>query len=183
MNKTIKAHDLEFEPFIDKKTILRRVKELGKEISKTHSGKKPLFLCILNGSYVFAADLIRACNLDCEVAFVRLTSYSGIQSSGKVITVLGLDKDIKGRHIIVVEDIIDSGHTMHLFLNDLQKAQAESIKVATLLLKPEALRFPLKIDYLGFEIPDRFVVGYGLDYNGLCRNLSDIYQLTTSHSN
>jgi hypoxanthine phosphoribosyltransferase len=182
MNKTIKAHHLTFESFIDSNAILQRVNELGIDITRDHLGKKPLFLCILNGSYVFAADLLRSCDLECEVAFVRLTSYAGIQSSGKVVTVLGLDTAIKDRHIVVVEDIIDSGHTMHLFIADLQKEHPASIKVAALLLKPEALRFPVKIDYLGFEIPDRFVVGYGLDYDGLCRNLKDIYQLVTPPS-
>ncbi len=182
MKKLITAHDLSFEPFIREEEILSRVKALGAEITKEYNGKKPMFLCILNGSFVFGADLVRECDLECDVAFVRLTSYAGIQSSGKVVTVLGLDADISGRDIIVVEDIIDSGHTMHLFLSDLQKANPASLKVASLLLKPEALRFPVKIDYLGFEIPDKFVVGYGLDYDGLCRNLRDIYQLVTPPS-
>jgi len=179
MKKTIDLHDLTFEPFIESPEIARRVEEMGHQISEKYTGQRPLFLSVLNGAFVFAADLLRACDLECELAFVRLASYEGTGSSGNVKTVLGLDIPIKGRPVIVVEDIVDSGRTLHHFMAYLQKMKPASIALATLLHKPSALKFPVKIDYLGFEIPDKFVVGYGLDYDGLGRNLKDIYQLAT----
>lgn len=177
MEKRIIAHDLAFETLIGKDEIATRVGDIGQRISHDYQYSRPLFLCILNGSFVFAADLVRACNCECEVAFIRLASYDGTQSSGKVSTVFGLDTPVKGRHVIVVEDIIDSGETMRHFLSELDALEPASLKLAVLLLKPTALKHPLEVDYLGFEIEDKFVVGYGLDYDGLCRNLPDIYQL------
>jgi hypoxanthine phosphoribosyltransferase len=179
MKKTITAHDLTFEPFIESAEIARRVEDLGRRIGEKYKGQRPLFLCVLNGAFVFAADLLRACDLECELAFVRLASYEGTGSSGNVKTVLGLDIPIKDRPVIVVEDIVDSGRTLHHFMAYLQKMEPASIALAALLHKPGALKFPVKIDYQGFEIPDKFVVGYGLDYDGLGRNLKDIYQLAT----
>jgi len=179
MKKTITAHDLIFEPFIESLEIARRVEEMGRQIGEEYKGQRPLFLCVLNGAFVFAADLLRACDLECELAFVRLASYEGTGSSGNVKTVLGLDIPIKGRPVIVVEDIVDSGRTLHHFMAHLQKMEPASIALAALLHKPEAMQFPVKIDYLGFEIPSKFVIGFGLDYNGLGRNLKHIYQLTT----
>ncbi|MFQ5445456.1 MAG: hypoxanthine phosphoribosyltransferase [Saprospiraceae bacterium] len=179
MKKTIAAHDLTFEPFIESPEIARRVEEMGRQITGKYKGQRPLFLSVLNGAFVFAADLLRAIDLECELAFVRLASYEGTGSSGKIRTVLGLDIPIKDRHVIVVEDIVDSGRTLHHFMDYLQKMEPASMALATLLFKPDALKFPVKIDYLGFEIPDKFVVGYGLDHDGLCRNLKDIYQLAT----
>ena len=177
MKNTITAHDLTFEPFISEAEIVAKVEALGSQIRQQYEGKRPLFVGVLNGAFVFAADLVRATGIECEVAFVRLASYEGTASSGQVTTVLGLDFEVKNRHIIVVEDIMDSGRTLHHFIAELQKLQPASVALAALLFKPEALQFPVKIDYLGFEIPNKFVVGYGLDYNGLCRNLPSIYQL------
>jgi hypoxanthine phosphoribosyltransferase len=179
MKNIITAHGLSFEPFIESPEIARRVKDLGCQISEKYKGQRPLFLCVLNGAFIFAADLLRACELECELAFVRLASYEGTESSGNVKTVLGLDIPIKGRPVIVVEDIVDSGHTLYHFMAHLQKMEPASIALTALLLKPDALKFHVKVDYLGFEIPGKFVIGYGLDYDGLGRNLKDIYQLAT----
>ena len=126
---------------------------------------------------MFIADLLRHCEVECEVAFVRLSSYKGTQSTGKIETVYGLEMSIVDRQIIVVEDIVDSGRTLHYFLEFIKQQQPSSVELATLLFKPEAVQFQVKLDYIGFEIPDKFVIGYGLDYDGLCRNLPDIYQL------
>jgi len=175
MEKII-AHDLSFEPFISEAEIAAKIAQLGLQIRQQYEGKRPLFLGVLNGAFVFAADLVRAADIECEVTFVRLASYEGTTSTGRVSTVLGLDFEVRNRHIIVVEDIVDSGRTLYHFMADLQKMGPASVSLAVLLHKPEALKHPVKIDFLGFEIPDKFVVGYGLDYNGLCRNLPSIYQ-------
>lgn len=177
MDKTIKLHDLNFKPFISEKEIEKRILEIGTEITQKFKGKKPLFIAILNGAFVFAADLVRACEIDSEIVFIRLMSYHGLESTGTVKTVIGLDQDLEGRDLIIVEDIVDSGQTMHNFLQDLKEKNPASITIATLLLKPGALQFPIEPDYVGFEIPTKFVVGYGLDYDGLGRNYRAIYQL------
>jgi hypoxanthine phosphoribosyltransferase len=173
----IKAHDLTFQPYLLAETIAERVKEMGAELSQQYNGKNPLMIAILNGSFVFAADLMRACQMDCEVSFVKLSSYEGTGSTGKVTDIIGLGENIKGRHVIIVEDIIDSGKTMLHFLNKLKELEPDSISIVALLLKPDVFGDQFPIDHVGFEIPNKFVIGYGLDYNGLCRNLSDIYQL------
>lgn len=178
MEKLITAHDLTFEPMIHRQVIADRVLELGLQIKKDYEGKRPLFLCVLNGAFIFAADLVRACDLECEIAFVRLSSYEGTASSGSVTTTLGINAPLEGRHLIVLEDIVDSGRTLHYFLEQLREEKPASVALAALLSKPEALQFDVHIDYVGFEIPEKFVIGYGLDYDGLCRNLADIYQLS-----
>ncbi|MEO1257547.1 MAG: hypoxanthine phosphoribosyltransferase [Bacteroidota bacterium] len=177
MKKLVTANDLTFETFITKEKIAERVQTLGQQISHKHAANKPLFIGVMNGAFIFIADLIRHFEYDCEIAFVRLSSYKGTQSSGKIETVYGLEMEIENRHIIVVEDIVDSGRTLHYFLDYLKKQKPASVELASLLLKPDALQFPVKLDYLGFEIPEKFVIGYGLDYDGLGRNLEDIYQL------
>ena len=177
MPKLVKLHDLSFEPFITAAQIKQRIDEIGKEISNKFEGQRPLFIAILNGAFVFAADLVRACDIESEIIFIRLTSYHGLESSGTIKTVIGLDVDIKDRHIIIIEDIVDSGRTMHHFYNDLKEKSPASISLATLLIKPGALQFPIKPEYIGFEIPTKFVIGYGLDYDGLGRNYGDIYHL------
>ncbi len=184
MSETVKTNririlDLEFEPFLSKEQISSTVDKLGKQITQDYLGKKPIFIAILNGSYVFMADLLRACKLECEMTFVKLSSYQGLESSGVVATQIGLSLDIRGRDIIIVEDIIDTGTTIHHFLQQIKKFEPASVKLATLLFKPKALQHPLKIDYTGFEIPNQFVVGYGLDYNEAGRNLPAIYQLVS----
>lgn len=177
MSKTIQLHDLDFELFIDNARIQQRIKVLGAALAEQYEDKCPIFLAILNGSFVFAADLVRACGIPLETSFVKVASYEGIKSSGHVSTLIGLTENIKGRHIVLIEDIIDTGGTIHQFLPELQEKQPQSIRVVSFLSKPDALQYPLSIDYVGFEIPNKFVVGYGLDYNGLGRNLPDIYQL------
>lgn len=177
MQHEITAHDLTFVPFIDKEKIAARVAELGKQITKDYQGERPLIIGVLNGAFVFVSDLVRACEVECEVEFVRLKSYSGTSSTGEIRTIFGMNVPVEGRHVIVVEDIVDSGRTLDYFLKDVQAKNPASVRLASMLLKPEALKFPIKVDYLGFEVPNKFVVGYGLDYDGLCRNLPAIYQL------
>lgn len=177
MSDTVRAHDLSFELFLSENLIQERVREMGAAIAAKHQRHTPLFLGVLNGAFVFAADLIRACGIDCNISFIKLSSYQGTRSTGALSTLIGLEEDVQGRDIILVEDIIDTGHTLHSFIPDLRRLEPRSIEVATLLLKPDALVYPVHIDYLGFEIPDKFVIGYGLDYDGLGRNLPGIYQL------
>ena len=174
---TVQLHDLQFVPFLSKTQIRERVREMGRIISADYAGKRPVLLGVLNGAFLFIADLVRSLEIDCEICFVKLRSYEGTRSSGEVETLLGLDTDIEDRHVLLVEDIVDTGNTLHYFLPDLQQFKPASVELVALLLKPAALQQPLDIRYLGFEIENRFVVGYGLDYNGLGRNLPAIYQL------
>jgi hypoxanthine phosphoribosyltransferase len=134
-------------------------------------------LGILNGAFIFAADLLRGMTIECELTFIKLSSYRGTGTTGKVQTVLGLDMDLTGRHIIIVEDIVDTGLTLHNFLSSLANDKPASVAIASAFFKSEALQHPLSINYLGFDIPDKFIIGYGLDYDGLGRNLPDVYQL------
>lgn len=177
MQKIIKLHDLHFEPYLTKEMIMEKVQKMGAAIQKDFEGKQPVFLAILNGSFIFAADLARASEIDLETTFIKLSSYHGTASTGKVKEVIGLDVDLKDRHVVIVEDIIDSGQTLHEFIPRLKAMGTASVSLAVLLLKPEAVKYDFDIAYLGFEIPNKFVVGYGLDYNGLGRNLEEIYQL------
>ncbi len=166
-----------FVPFISQENILLKIKEIASVINKEYDGKKPLFIAILNGSFMFAADLFKEITIDAEICFIKLASYKGTQSTGHVITAIGLDANITDRHIIVVEDIIDTGKTLHSFLPQIRNQQPASLKIATLLHKPEATVHPLQIDYCCISIANKFVVGYGLDYNGFGRNNKEIYQL------
>lgn len=180
LNKTkkiVRAHDLTFKPFLSEEKIQKRVIELSQDITKDYKGKKPVFLSILNGAFIFVADLVRACDLTCETTFIKLSSYDGVKSTGNVTTLIGMDIDLKERDVIVVEDIIDTGKTLYQFLKELKKLEPASVKLASLLVKPEALQYDIYVDYKGFDIPNKFVIGYGLDYNGEGRNLASIYQL------
>lgn len=177
MSELIQLHDLFFQPFINKADIKKRVEEMGRAIANKYQGRNPIFLGVLNGAFIFAADLIRSCPINCDISFIKLSSYRGTRSTGEVATLIGLDIELKDRPVIIVEDIIDSGKTLDTFLPELEKLNPASIELATLLTKPEAREYPVTIHYTGFEIPNKFVVGYGLDYNGLGRNLRDIYQL------
>jgi hypoxanthine phosphoribosyltransferase len=176
-NQIVKVHDETFRMMISQDEIEVKVELLGDQISKDFAGKKPLLLGILNGAYMFAADLSRAITIDCEISFVKLSSYKGKGSTGDVQTVLGLDIELTGRHIIIVEDIIDTGTTLHRFLSALEKENPASVTLCCCFFKPEALKYPLNIEYCGFEIENKFIIGYGLDYDGLGRNYASIYQI------
>lgn len=173
----IRVHDKSFETYLSDKTIQQRVTELAQSINRDYEGKRPLFIAILNGSFMFAADLFRQLTVEAELCFIKLASYKGMKSSGKVLTSIGLEEDVFGKDIIIVEDIVDTGKTLHKFLPKLLHQQPKSLKIAALLHKSEATEYPMTIDYVGFDIPNKFVVGYGLDYDGLGRNLKEIYQL------
>ena len=174
----IKVRDKSFEIYLSEETIQRRIKELAEDINRDYAGRKPLFIAILNGAFMFAADLFKHITIPAEITFIKLASYKGMKSSGSVITAIGLDHDLIDHEVIIVEDIVDTGRTLAEFLPKLQHQQPRSMKIATLLHKPEATVHPLQLDYVGFSIPNKFVVGYGLDYDGLGRNLKEIYQLS-----
>lgn len=173
----ILVHDKYFVPYLSKEDILKKVEQLAHKINQDYHGKRPLFISILNGSFMFSADLFKFLTIEAEICFIKLASYKGTKSSGQIITAIGLDTDINGRDIIILEDIIDTGKTLSQFLPQVLNQQPSSLKIAVLLHKPEATIHPVKIDYICFTIPNKFVVGYGLDYNGLGRNLSQLYQL------
>jgi hypoxanthine phosphoribosyltransferase len=173
----IKVHDKYFVPWLSEATIAERIKEIAAQITDDYAGKRPLFIGILNGAFMFASDLFKSIQLDAEISFIKLASYKGTKSTGQVITAIGLDMDLNGRDIIIVEDIIDTGKTLTEFLPQLRHQQPASLKIAVLLHKPDATVHPIHIDYCCFSIPNKFVVGYGLDYNGLGRNIASIYQL------
>jgi hypoxanthine phosphoribosyltransferase len=166
-----------FEISITAETIQKRISELASQISDDLNGKRPLFICVLNGAFIFAADLFKRISIDAEINFIRVSSYEGTQSTGLVKNVLGMNESIAGRYIILVEDIVDTGDTAVYLLDEMKKLNPEKIFFASLLLKPKALRQEIKIDYLGFEVPNDFLVGYGLDYDGIGRNYQDIYKL------
>ncbi len=177
MPDIIQVHDKSFVPYLSEEEIIERVKALAEQLNREYNGRKPLFISILNGSFMFSSDLFKSITIDAEICFIKLASYKGTRSSGQVITAIGLDTDLKGRDIIIVEDIIDTGKTLNQFLPQVYNQQPLSLKIAVLLHKPQATVFPVKIDYTCFTIPDKFVVGYGLDYNGLGRNLAQLYQV------
>jgi hypoxanthine phosphoribosyltransferase len=174
---TITVHDKQFETYLSDEMIQEQVKRIAEQINKDYAGKRPLFIAILNGSFMFASDIFKQLSLEAEICFIKLASYKGMKSSGKVVSTIGLEEDIFGKNVIIVEDIVDTGKTLHHFLPKLLHQQPKSLKIATLLHKPEATEFPLTLDYVGFSIPNKFVVGYGLDYSGLGRNLKEIYQV------
>ncbi len=169
--------DKEFEPYLTKAELDQAIERMAADIDHDYTGKKPLFIAILNGSFVFAADLFRKISIDAEICFIKLASYKGTKSSGQVITAIGLDIDIHDRHVIILEDIIDTGRTMNEFMPQLLHQQPASLELAVLLHKPEATVYPINIKYLGFSIPDKFVVGYGLDYDGYGRNIPELLRL------
>lgn len=173
----IKVHDKTFETYLSEDIIQKRVQELAAAINRDYAGKRPLFIAILNGSFMFASDLFKHLTIEAELCFIKLASYKGLKSSGNVVTSIGLEDDIFNKEIVIVEDIVDTGKTLHNFLPKLEHQQPKSLKIATLLHKSEATEYPLQLDYIGFDIPNKFVVGYGLDYDGLGRNLKEIYQL------
>jgi hypoxanthine phosphoribosyltransferase len=177
MNR-VKLWDKVFEKSISNETIQKAIRKMAVEMRPALEGRNTLFICILNGSFMFASDLIKELELpDSEITFLKLSSYNGTNSTGKVRKLIGLDEDIKGRNIVVLEDIVDSGHTIVNVVKQLKGKEVADVKVATMLFKPDAVQTDIKPDYTGIEIPNDFIVGYGLDYDGLGRNLKDIYSL------
>lgn len=172
---TIKVKDKEFAISIPEERILTEVDRLAERLNRDLEGENPLFLCVLNGSFVFAADLFRRIDIPAEISFVKLASYEGTASTGKVKELVGLAEDITGRTVVVVEDIVDTGRTMQKLVADLKSRGPKAVHVCTLLLKPEKLKVKLDVEYVALEIPNDFIVGYGLDYDGYGRNLRDIY--------
>ena len=175
--KSIKIKDKEFVPMISEAEIKERVKAVAQQISKDMEGKNPLLLAVLNGSFVFAADLMREITIPCEISFVKLASYQGTTSTGKVKEVIGINEDLSGRSIIIVEDIVESGLTMKRMIESIGTRNPESVNICTLLLKPDRLKTDLDIKYVAFSIPNDFILGYGLDYDQQARGLRDIYTL------
>src|SRR5688500_16842788 len=166
----ITVHDKQFKPYISADKISEEVSRVASEINKDYSGRRPLFIAILNGSFMFAADLFKQVNIEAEICFIKLASYKGIKSSGQVITAIGLDVDLVGREIIVVEDIVDTGNTLSKFLPQIYHHNPASLKIAALLHKPEAMVHPIKIDYLVFSVPNKFLLGFVFDFDGLVMN-------------
>jgi len=175
MNKQIL--DKSFKPYLTQSNLEEAIERIANQINQDYSDKNPLFIAILNGSFIFASDLFKKINIPAEISFIKLASYQGTKSTGNVITAIGLETDLYDRNVIVLEDIIDTGKTLSAFLPQLEHQQPKSLKVCALLHKKEATQYPVTIDYLGFEIPNLFVVGYGLDYNGYGRNLDQIMQI------
>lgn len=177
MEKTILVKDKSFKEFISEATIQARIKEVAAEMSVIYAEKNPLFIAVLNGSFMLASDTMKAIDFAAEITFIKLASYENMASTGAVNTLIGLKNSLEGRDVIIVEDIIDSGRTMHYFLETLEIQKPKSVAIFTLLHKPTATVFDLNIDYIGFSIEDKFVIGYGLDYDEAGRQYPDIYQL------
>ena len=173
----ILVHDKFFEPYLSAASIEEKVDLIANQINRDYADKNPLFIAVLNGAFMFAADLFKRLTIDAEISFIKLASYRGTKSSGHVITAIGLDAELYGRNVVILEDIVDTGKTLNEFLPQLYHQQPASLKIVALLYKPEAVIYPVKVDYIGFSIPNKFVVGYGLDYNGLGRNINEIYRL------
>jgi hypoxanthine phosphoribosyltransferase len=173
----VKIKDKTFKTSITESEIKERVKALAQQISKDMEGKVPLFLGVLNGAFIFAADLMREMTIPCEISFVKLASYEGTISTGKIKEVFGINEDLSGRTVIIVEDIVESGHTMKNMIESLGTRNPASVHICTLFFKPDKLQEELKLDYVAFRIPDDFIIGYGLDYDHQGRELKDIYTI------
>ena len=174
---SIKIKDKSFRVSIPEAEIKTRVKALAEQMSKDLEGKNPIFLAVLNGAFIFAADLLREMTIPCEISFVKLASYQGTTSTGKVKEVFGINEDLSGRTVVIVEDIVESGQTMKQMIESLGTRNPASVQICTLFFKPEKLKEELTLDYVAFSIPDDFIVGYGLDYDGLGRELKDVYTI------
>ncbi len=174
---TIQIKDKQFKTFISEASILKEVRRVAGEINADLAGDNPLFISVLNGSFMFTADLMKRLTIPCEISFVKLTSYEGTSSTGKVKELVGLNENITGRTVVIVEDIVDTGLTMQRLIETLRAQHPKEIRIATLLLKPDKLKVDLDIRYVAMRIPNDFIVGYGLDYEGLGRNYRDIYSV------
>ena len=177
---TVKLHDLSFKTFIEEDEINSIVKSLANQVAKDCEGETPVFIGILNGSFMFLSDFAKSYKNNCEISFVKLVSYEGTSSTEKVKQLVGLNENIEGKTVVILEDIIDTGNTLQEILNIFKDKKVKQLKIATLFFKPDAFKKDLHIDYIGKSIPDKFIVGYGLDYNGLGRNLPKIYQLSST---
>ena len=174
--ETVTYQGLEFEPYLTREQIAAQVQRVAGEIVRDYPEANPLFLCVLNGAFMFAADLFRACELaHAEITFIRFKSYEGTSSTGRVREIMGLTEDIEGRDVIIIEDIVDTGVTAYQLRQMLLERKPRSVKMATLLYKPGSLKLGTPPEYVGFEIPSKFIIGYGLDLDGQARNLSDIF--------
>jgi hypoxanthine phosphoribosyltransferase len=180
MVKTVKLHDLEFMPYLSAAELDKVVYELSEKINVKYQAKTPLFVVVLNGAFMFASDLFKKMSVDCEISFLRVSSYRGTSSTGEVKELMPIGTDVSGRDIILVEDIVDTGKTMGEVKRKMKEAGANSVSICTLLYKPDAFQGDYLVDFVGVEIPDRFVVGYGLDYDGLGRNLPSLYQIKSN---
>ena len=173
--KKVRLKDKNFQLFIDSKELNNSIESLSNKINQDYSDREPIFLCVLNGAFVFAAELIKRFNHECQVSFVKLSSYQGLQSSGTINSLIGLNEDIKGKDVIIIEDIVDTGQTIANIVENILIKNPRSIEVATLLYKPKSYQKQIPIKYRAIEIGNDFIVGFGLDYNGLGRNLEEIY--------
>ena len=174
---TITIKDLEFIPYVTHSDILERIREIGIKINQDYEGKNPLFIAVLNGSFMFASDLMKQVDLKSELTFIKVNSYDGTESSGHIREMIGIGQSITDRHIVIIEDIVDTGHTISYLIDELSKKDPSSLEVVTLFSKPDSHETDLYVKYVGFEIPNKFIVGYGLDYDGYGRNYQDVYQL------
>jgi hypoxanthine phosphoribosyltransferase len=173
----LQLHDKTFEIFIQEEAILAEIRSMADKLNNDYAGKDVVFIAVLNGAFMFAADLMKHIGFDAEISFVKMSSYHGLNSTGRVDELIGLNRPIKGKHVVVLEDIVDTGVTMEKLFSLLQAEQPLSVEIATLLYKPAAFKGKHTPKYIGFSIPDKFVVGYGLDYNEFGRNTKHIYQL------
>jgi len=173
----IEVRDKQFELFISEEVVLKEIQRVADELTNDFKGKEPLFICVLNGAFMFASDLIKQLDFPCEITFVRLKSYQGTHTDGQVKKIQGLLEPVAGRNVVIIEDIIDTGHTIAGLLRDISKESPASLKIATLLFKPDALQTDVAPDYVAIEIPPDFIVGYGMDYIGHGRNLRAIYKI------
>ncbi|HWW38338.1 hypoxanthine phosphoribosyltransferase [Pedobacter sp.] len=179
MKHTVQVEDKEFEILLENDQISKRTRLIGIQLNVDYENRCPIIIGVLNGSFLFMADLIKELNIPCEVGFIRVSSYKGTSTSGEVKEAFGLPDTLHNRDVIIVEDIVDTGHTLKFILEKVYQQSPASVKICSLLFKPAALLEPIKeLEYVGFEIPNEFVVGYGLDYNGLGRNLTHIYRAT-----
>ncbi len=174
--KRMKIKDLEFKKFIVEADIQKKVKALAKQISADYKDKTPVFLAILNGSFMFASDLIKEISTPCRVSFVKISSYQGTQTTGQLTTLIGLEESSFNQNLVIIEDIVDTGLTLEKIVTDLRSRGTKSVEVVSLLRKKSAREKNIEVKYVGFEIEDEFVLGYGMDYDGLGRNMKDIYQ-------
>ena len=173
----IRVLDKTFRKLISGEAIRRRIKDLACQINTDLAGRDAIFIAVLNGSFIFAADLYRQIDFPAKISFVKLASYSGTDTSGNVNELIGCDEEVNGRTVVVIEDIVDTGNTVQRIIDELMIRKAQEVRIAALFFKPSACLKSIKIDYAGFLIPNNFIVGYGLDYNGYGRNLSSVYAL------